>query len=142
MKIRSIYRPDVISVDAGDSLSDAASRMQFYEVGSLMVFDGYELVGIITERDLLKSIAEGADPEEMPVRRYMTERPVVVGPDSDAEEAVQTMLDLGVRHLPVMEGDRLVGMVSARDLLAAVGMGTRVPPALVAAEARTPGEAW
>jgi CBS domain-containing protein len=118
MKIGSIYRPEVISTDEWDSLADAASRMQFYEVGSLVVFDQRQFVGIITERDLVRAMADGAHAERMPICRYMTESPVVIGPDTDADEAIRTMLELGVRHLPVVDGKQVVGMVSVRDLLA------------------------
>lgn len=117
MKVESIYRPEVISVDADEPLSEVASRMQFTEVGSLVVFEGGRFVGIITERDLTRAMADGVDPEGTPASRYMTEDPVVVTPDTDTREAVTRMIDLGVRHLPVVVGDHVVGMVSARDLL-------------------------
>jgi CBS domain-containing protein len=117
MKIERFYRPEIMSADVWDSLSDAAGRMQFYEVGSLVVFDQRQLAGIITERDLVRAMSDGVDPERVPVRRYMTENPQVVDPDTEVDEAVRTMIDLGIRHLPVVEGERVVGMVSVRDLL-------------------------
>lgn len=118
MKIASIYRPEIISVDVSESLSDAASRMQFFEVGSLVVFEGRQFVGILTERDLVRAMADGARPAAVPVRTYMTEDPVVIEPEADSEQAIRMMLELGVRHLPVVEGNRVAGMVSARDLMA------------------------
>jgi CBS domain-containing protein len=117
MKVSSIYRPEIISADVVESLSDAASRMQFYEVGSLIVFDGRQFVGIITERDLVRAMADGARAAAVPVRRYMTEGPLVIEPQADSEQAIRMMLELGVRHLPVVEGNKLVGMVSSRDLM-------------------------
>jgi CBS domain-containing protein len=118
MRVGSICRRDVLWVDEGESLADAASKLQFYEVGSLVVYRERRMVGIITERDLVRAIAEGARPARTPVSRYMTETPMVVPSDTEADEAVRLMLEMGVRHLPVVDGDRLVGMVSARDLLA------------------------
>ena len=133
MKIAWIYWPEVLSTDVWDSLADAASRMQFYEVGSLVVFDQREFVGIITERDLVRAMSDGAVAESVPVRRYVTEDPSVVGCDADADQAVRMMLELGVRHLPVVDGTRVVGMVSVRDLLAqehALVVAGRAPAAL------------
>jgi CBS domain-containing protein len=122
VKVGKVYRAGVFSVERSDPLSEAASRMQFNEVGSLAVFDGTRFVGIVTERDLVRAMADGVDAEETSVREYMTEDPVSVSPDTEVTEAAGTMLDLGVRHLPVMVVDEVLGMVSARDLLADVGM--------------------
>ena len=118
MKVGVICRQDVIAVDVGESLADAASRMQFQEVGSLLVYDHRRVVGIITERDLVRAMAEGVRAEGVPVGQYMTEGPLMVSSDTEADEAVRLMLELGVRHLPVMDGDPVVGMVSALDLRA------------------------
>ncbi|HEX9377430.1 MAG TPA: CBS domain-containing protein [Actinomycetota bacterium] len=118
MNVESVYRPGVVCAEADDPLSEVASRMQFNEIGALAVIDHGSLVGIITERDLVRAVADGTDTELTPAGEYMTEDPVVVAPDADVHEAVTRMLDIGVRHLPVMSGGRLLGMVSARDLLA------------------------
>ena len=120
MKVESVYRPGVVSAEADDALSDVASRMQFNEVGALAVVDHGSLLGIITERDLVRAIADGADLELTPAGEYMTEDPVVVAPEAALHDAVTRMLDLGVRHLPVMSAGQLLGMVSARDLLVEV----------------------
>jgi len=120
--VQDVYRVGVFSIDASDPLSEAASRMQFDEVGSLAVFEGTRFAGIVTERDLVRSMADGADPDETAIREYMTEDPVAVSAETDVRSAAKTMLDLGIRHLPVMVGPEIVGMVSARDLLADVGI--------------------
>jgi CBS domain-containing protein len=122
MDVGEVYRAGVFSIEASEVLSEAASRMQFNEVGSLAVFDGMRFAAIVTERDLVRAMAEGVNPEETPVRVYMTEDPVAVTPDTDVVRAAATMLELGVRHLPVIVGGEVVGMVSARDLLADVGI--------------------
>ncbi|HEX6207279.1 MAG TPA: CBS domain-containing protein, partial [Actinomycetota bacterium] len=96
---------------------DAAGRMQYQEIGSLAVLEHGKLVGILTERDLARALADGVDPAETPVGAYMTEEPVTVTPEADAASVAATMLDLGVRHIPVMEGGQVIGMVSSRDLL-------------------------
>ncbi|HEX9892075.1 MAG TPA: CBS domain-containing protein [Actinomycetota bacterium] len=117
MKVSAVYRPDVLTAGAFEDLAEAASRMSFNEVGSLAVFDRGDLVGIITERDLVRAMADGVDPEVTPVDRYMTPDPVTVDPETDLEQAAAMMLKLGARHLPVTEGGRVMGMISARDLL-------------------------
>lgn len=117
MKVRAMYTPEVLSAGANEDLAEVAARMHFHEVGALLVFRHGVLQGIITERDLMCAVADGADPAAATVERYMTRDPVTVAPDTDAAEAAASMLQLGVRHLPVMEGGQVVGMLSARDLL-------------------------
>ena len=108
--------------------------MSWHQVGALPVFEGQRLVGIITERDLTAAVAEGADPATTPVADYMTAAPEVLRPDSELADAAHTMLQLGVRHLPVVQGGRLVGVLSMRDVLEAEDEAVRAtqgqpPPA-------------
>jgi CBS domain-containing protein len=118
MKIESIYRTEVFSVESNQSISEAASQMQFNEVSALVVFEEGRFIGIITERDVTRAVADGVNPEETPAGGYTTLDPVVVGPETDDHVAIAEMMALGVRHLPVLIGSAVVGMVSARDLLA------------------------
>jgi CBS domain-containing protein len=117
VKVRSIYRSHVVVTDGDEPLADAATRMREQGVGSLVVLDGERLAGILTERDLTRAIAEGADTETVPVADYMTELPTVVSLDADVRQAVLAMLEMECRHLPVVSDERVVGMVSIRDLL-------------------------
>jgi CBS domain-containing protein len=118
MKVRALYRPEVVSADPDEALADAAGRMQYQEIGSVAVMEHGRLIGILTERDLARALADGIDPFETPVRSYMTEEPLLtVTPETDAGKVAATMLEQGVRHLPVLEGGQVIGMVSARDLL-------------------------
>src|SRR5207247_1930909 len=107
----------VFSVEADESLAEAASKMQFEEIGSLAVVRHGRFAGIITERDLVRALAEGVDPAGTPVSTYMTEDPIVASPEDGTHEAAARMVVFGVRHLPVAVGDEVVGMVSIRDLL-------------------------
>ena len=91
--------------------------MSWHQVGALPILEGQRLVGIITERDLTAALAEGADPLTTPVSDYMTPAPEVLRPDSELADAAHLMLDLGIRHLPVVRGGRLVGVLSMRDVL-------------------------
>jgi CBS domain-containing protein len=117
MKVRELYTPHLLRADPGEDLAVAASRMEFHEIGALAVYERGRLAGIITERDILRAVGDGRNPELTPVAAYMVEDPVTVSPDTEASEAAATMVSLGVRHLPVVEGGGLVGMLSARDLL-------------------------
>ncbi len=117
MKVDAIYRPELFTVGADDSLAEAASSMQYNEVGALPVYEGERFVGIITERDLVRAIADDIAPQETAVRDYMTPDPASITPETDVRNAAERMLQMGVRHLPVVVGDEVVGMVSVRDLL-------------------------
>lgn len=117
MKVRALFRPGVIEAASDETLLDAMSRMQFEEVGSVAVVEHGRLIGILTERDLSRAFADGVDPGQATVGEYMTEEPVTTTPADEAGSVAATMLELGMRHMPVIEEGRLVGMVSARDLL-------------------------
>jgi CBS domain-containing protein len=100
-----------------ESMLGAASRMRWYRVSALPVYHRHRLVGILTERDVVAALADGVDPASTRVADYMTDRPVTVRPDEDLEVAAGRMAALGVRHLPVVERGRLLGVLSMRDLV-------------------------
>ena len=109
----------LITAQPDDTLLDAAGQMNCYQIGALPVYEERRLIGIVTERDLTAAVAEGVNPATTRVADYMTEQPVTVAPNDDLEVAARRMAEIGVRHLPVVEGDRLVGVLSMRDLLLA-----------------------
>ena len=92
--------------------------MQEADTGSVVVTDDGKVVGILTERDLLRAAAGEGDPEREHVRLWMTSRPDVLGPDERADAAWASLTSHHYRHLPVVEGGRCVGVVSLRDLMA------------------------
>jgi CBS domain-containing protein len=110
---------EIVSVAPEDTLGEAAERMADQGVGSSVVLDAGRLIGILTERDLLRAVAGRVHTSEARVREWMTEDPVTAAASTSAEEAVRTMLDRGFRHLPVIEGGRTVGVVSLRELMRA-----------------------
>jgi CBS domain-containing protein len=120
MDVNTIYRDEVFSITEAETLEEAARRMRGNEVGSLVVVDDRRCVGIITERDLTRAIAEGDDPHRAKVSGYMSIRPITVTPETGIREAAAEMLETEVRHLPVGVGGELIGMVSLRDLLTVV----------------------
>jgi CBS domain-containing protein len=117
MKVSDLHQHQLYTAQADESLDEAADRMSWHQVGALPVFEGQHLVGIITERDLTAALAEGADSVRTPVSDYMTAAPEVLGPDSEFADAAHRMLELGVRHLPVVRSGQLVGVLSMRDVL-------------------------
>jgi CBS domain-containing protein len=115
--VRELMQAQVVETFPDEPLLEAAVRMRDHQVGSLMVLQGEDLIGIISERDILGAVARGLPPEVTPVRECMTRDPITARPDMPADAAALIMIERDVRHLPVVEGGRLVGMISARDLL-------------------------
>ena len=97
-------------------LTDAAESMVRRRVGSILVLDAEALVGILTERDVLRAVARRYSPDAR-VEEWMTRDPETVGPSEELDHAAVLMLHGGFRHLPVEEGGRVVGILSLRDLL-------------------------
>lgn len=110
-------RHELRSIGKEAPVAAAVSKMTECGVGSLCIIDEGRLIGIFTERDLLaRVVAVGRDPERTRVEQVMTADPVCIAADATVGEAMQLMDDRDIRHLPVVEGERLVGMVSLRDL--------------------------
>jgi CBS domain-containing protein len=99
-------------------VSEAARLMKQHNVGALMVVEADKLVGVFTERDgLFRVLAEGVDAATTPLAEVMTRNPQTIAPTSGFTTALQMMHDGRYRHLPVVEGGRLMGIVSVRDAL-------------------------
>jgi CBS domain-containing protein len=107
----------VVTADISESLSAAASRMRLADVSALPITEDGRPVGMLTERDLTRAIADAANPATVGVANYMSLGLTVAGPDEDSQEVATRMLELGIRHLPVLEQGKLVGIISMRDLL-------------------------
>ena len=99
------------------TLSDAAESMADQEVDYVVVIDNRELVGILTERDLVLAVSEGADLGAALVAEWMRESADTFKPDVTVNEAVAWLLETGYRHLPVMAEEELLGVVTIRDLM-------------------------
>lgn len=112
----TVVGPEATLVEAAKAIIDAG-------VGSLGVVDGRRLVGILTERDLVRAIADGADPFEEVVDDWMSDAPDTFAPDVEVADAAAWLLEVGYRHMPVMADGELLGIVSIRDILWAMAGG-------------------
>jgi CBS domain-containing protein len=115
-KPRALY-----TIEPDDPVLDAVQQMAEHSVGALLVMKGNELVGILSERDYArKVILRGRSSSETPVWQIMSAPVLTVGPQQSAEECMQLMTDRRVRHLPVVEGGQVLGVLSIGDLVRAV----------------------
>ena len=117
MKVESVYHPAVACLNPDASLTEAASLMRGGGFGSVAIYEGDQMAGIVTETDLVRALSDHRDPSTTAVSEYMSLDPVTAGLEEDSIQVAERMVRHGFRHLPVIEQGRLVGMVSARDLL-------------------------
>lgn len=118
MQVKDLMNPSVVTIEPGSSASLAARLISRHNVGSLPVCgDDRRLRGVVTDRDIvLRCIAAEEDPAQTPVRDIMTRGCAWVEPRSDCRQATQLMAQRQVRRLPVVEGGKVVGIVSLADL--------------------------
>jgi CBS domain-containing protein len=110
---------DLLTVPPDVPLQEVAKRMVSRDVGAALVTDGERLVGIVTERDVLRAVARGIH-EKTLVGDCMTPDPETMDPDESTEHAAVLMLHGGFRHLPITEGEEVIGVLSIRDLMRVV----------------------
>jgi CBS domain-containing protein len=118
MLVGDIMRGDVKKADAGDTFADVAKLMRTNGISSVVVLDKEgSLAGILTERDIVNLVAAGGDPHSVQVAHGMTRRHLeTIGPKADISEAADQMVSLNIRHLPVIDKGKVVGILSIRDL--------------------------
>jgi CBS domain-containing protein len=117
MAIGDVMRTRVVTVSIDDSVRLAVLRMLEEGVGSVAVCEGDRLVGIFTERDVLGLVGENTDLDDVRVGDVMTREPITVQVDVAVLDAAQLMGERRIRHLPVVQGEHLLGMVGIRDVL-------------------------
>ena len=118
MQVSEVMNRTNISESSAATLRDAAARMWKQQTGSLVILDDGALIGIITERDVMKAVARGDDLDATPISAVMTRTVITVTPDDSIEAAAEHMATRWIRHLPVVADGAVVGMVSQRDLCA------------------------
>lgn len=117
--LRDLMHRRVATTTPDTAVASAAAAMAEANVGSVVVMQGRFLAGILTERDVLRAAASGLDLTASTVSEWMTPDPQSASPETSTEDAAQIMLLNGFRHLPVVEGRMVCGVVSLRDLFAA-----------------------
>jgi CBS domain-containing protein len=115
--LKEIMTSDVFSTTSSTSVADVAASMLKGRFGSAVVTEGSTLMGIFTERDVLRAAAARADLTSSRVADWMTGDPVTASPDMETGEATELMMSQGFRHLPVVDGNTITGIVSLRDIL-------------------------
>lgn len=130
MRVSEIMTNAAVTDSPEDTLADAARKMWHSQTGSLLVLDGEDLVGIVTERDVLRAAARGARFEDVRISEVMTKDIVSVPPGTSVREAAKIMADRWIRHLPVLDSGKLVGVLSQRDLAGLLAGALNEPEAL------------
>jgi CBS domain-containing protein len=115
--VADLMTKDVLTVEPSDTIGEAAEKMHDANVGAVVVVeDLVRIVGIVTERDLLRAVAQRARAAEARVRQWMTPDPLTIPPETSIDEARKIMFDNNFRHLPVVKDGRTLGIVSLRVL--------------------------
>ena len=115
--VRVVMSAPVASIEPNATLADMAGMLAKELVGALPILEGDKIEGIVSERDLVRAIAAGASCDDVWAADVMTTEPVTVELDEPIANVAERMLDEGVRHMPVVSGGRVVGIVSERDVL-------------------------
>jgi CBS domain-containing protein len=117
MLVGEIMHSDVKTASTSDSFADVAKTMRSNGISSVVVLDDKKLEGIVTERDIVNLVAEGGDPNTTTVEQGMTRGDLVtVGPRTELSDAAEQMVSRNIRHLPIVDGEIVVGIVSIRDM--------------------------
>ena len=116
MKVREAMSRVVLTATADTTIAAAASLMAQRRVGSAVVMEGQRLAGIFTERDIVRALSQDSLATNQAIGHWMTPNPQTISPEATVEEAQRRMLAGNFRHLPVVDGDGLVGILSLRDI--------------------------
>jgi CBS domain-containing protein len=130
VKVSEIMTPAAVADRADDTLAEAARKMWEQQTGSLLVMDGESLLGIVTERDVLKAVATGTPLDDTRISEVMAKDVVTVHPGASLREAARVMTEKWIRHLPVVERGKVVGILSQRDLSGVLAGALNEPDSL------------
>ncbi len=125
MPVKEIMTSDPITIDKAIKISDAAKKMVEFDVGSLIVMDGHNPIGILTERDMVKKIiSKNVNPDSLSLIKAMTTPLITLDADEDLQKAIDLMLKMHIRRVPIVKDKILVGLVTDTDLVSvSVEMG-------------------
>lgn len=118
MPLNAYRRPRMVVLNANSSVLEAARAMEQNRIGAVFVQDGGQLVGVVTDRDLaVRALGRALDPEATMISDVMTPTPLTLSPTDSIDDAIQLMQDRNVRRIPLVDGKRIVGVVTLDDLL-------------------------
>ena len=117
MQVSEIMSTDLVTVGPEYNVADVASLMRSKRIGSVIVLEDDRVLGILTERDIIEVVGSGEDPKNVAAHEALTDDLITIEPSAPVEEAAHEMVRAGVRHLPVISEQELIGIVSMRDLV-------------------------
>jgi CBS domain-containing protein len=116
-QVKEVMTERPVTLDRAASLAEAAQLMRDRDIGDVIVVEGQDVAGIVTDRDIvIRGVADGADPNRTRVGEVVSGELASVGPDDPVEQAITVMREKAIRRIPVLEGGNLVGIVSLGDL--------------------------
>jgi CBS domain-containing protein len=115
-RVKDVMTKGVIGVDVSTPILEAAKEMERRDISSIVILDGGEPVGIVTEKDLVRRVLIGGLPLDTEVREIMSSPLITVEPDTELCEVSKLMADARIRRLPVRKGKDLVGIITATDI--------------------------
>ena len=121
MKIKELKPRMPVTITKSESLSAAAKLLADEDIGALVVYEPKGLAGIVSERDIVRAVADGCDLADTEVCEYMTEAPVVAEESAVIGDAIAKMNGSGIRHIVVVTDGDVNGMISMRDVVALLG---------------------
>jgi CBS domain-containing protein len=119
-KIAQVMSKPVRTVESNEKLSAALALMDKHDIGNIIIVEGQKLVGIVTERDVVRQMLKDSRALQEPVRQVMSKPVITASPDNTVQEALEIMLKNKIRQLPVVQGSGLVGIVTDKDLMRSV----------------------
>jgi CBS domain-containing protein len=117
MLVREIMNKDVVVAEPDITVKEAAEIMSKHHIGSLVILKDKKILGIVTERNVLNAVAQGKDAELTTVKEIMKKNVVTIAPDRSVEDAVDLMTEHKIKKLPVVDADKLVGIITASDII-------------------------
>ncbi|MBC7127496.1 MAG: CBS domain-containing protein [Candidatus Methanosuratincola petrocarbonis] len=131
-KVKELMTKDVVTINKEKTIVEAAQIIGDKGVGSLVITDNGNIVGVLTERDMItKCIAKGCDPSKTKVSEIMSSPVVAIDPEADIIDAAKLMVSKMIRRLPVLDGGKLVGIITTYDLVKNVSKGKRKEDSLI-----------
>lgn len=119
MQVKDAMNPRVVVAKPDTSIREAAKTMTRFRIGSLVVLEKNKIAGIVTERDIMMNVvAEGKDTETTKINDIMTKKVIIIKPEQSLEEASGVMVEHEIKKLPVLDNDKLVGILTASDIVA------------------------